>query len=208
MSKIKETQYLEGFEFLPGALDLTAQQALLANIREIIAAAPLFVPRMPRTGSAFSVRMTNCGTLGWVSDAERGYRYQSTHPDTGKAWPKMPEQLTALWGELAPDATPPEACLINYYKPGARMGLHRDVDEEDFTTPVISISLGDTALFRVGGLKRRDKTSALKLHSGDIVILGGKARRAYHGIDRILPGTCALLSEGGRFNLTLRRVTE
>ncbi len=181
---------------------------LLAELRRIIAEAPLFVPTMPRSGKAMSVRMTNCGTLGWVTDKERGYRYQATHPLTGKPWPKMPGLLLELWNEVADYPAPPEACLVNYYAPSAKMGLHQDKDEEDFLAPVVSVSLGDTGVFRVGGASRKDPTRALQLKSGDVVVLGGKDRLAFHGIDRILPGSSDLLAEGGRFNLTLRRVTK
>lgn len=199
-------------KIIPVYLDDDGQRALLAAIRAVIEAAPLFIPRMPRTGRPFSVRMTNCGPLGWVSD-ETGYRYQPTHPETGRPWPPMPETVLAAWRELARYPHPPEACLINYYAPGTRMGLHRDEDEEDFAAPVLSLSLGDSAIFRVGGPTRRGPTHSYRLASGDAVVLGGESRLAYHGIDRILPGTSDLLTgdpllpEGGRINLTLRRVT-
>jgi alkylated DNA repair protein (DNA oxidative demethylase) len=154
-----------------------------------------------------SVRMTNCGTLGWMTDAA-GYRYQPTHPQTGRPWPPIPAMLMRAWRDLAgtyPHA--PEACLINYYGADARMGLHQDRDEQDFDAPVVSLSLGDTGLFRIGGTTRGGTTQSFRLASGDAVVLGGAARLAYHGIDRVLPGTSTLLPEGGRINLTLRRVT-
>lgn len=188
------------------ALDRPAQAALLAEVRAVIAAAPLFTPSMPRTGKPFSVRMTNCGPLGWVSDAA-GYRYQPFHPQTRAPWPPLPASLARLWTGFAGFPAPPEACLVNYYGPDARMGLHQDRDEQDLTAPVLSLSLGDTALFRVGGEARGGPTRSVRLGSGDIVVLGGAGRLAFHGIDRILAGTSALLAEGGRFNLTLRRVT-
>jgi alkylated DNA repair protein (DNA oxidative demethylase) len=197
---------LAGFRHLAGYFDPPQQQALVAELRDVIRMAPLFVPRMPRTGKAFSVRMSNCGTLGWVSDRDGGYRYQATHPETGLPWPAMPPQLTDLWDEVADFRHRPEACLINYYSAGTRMGSHRDADEEDFAAPVVSVSLGDDAVFHVGGAGRGDAKQRLTLRSGDVVVLGGEARLAYHGIDRILPGTSTLLDEGGRFNLTLRRV--
>ncbi|HET7210771.1 MAG TPA: alpha-ketoglutarate-dependent dioxygenase AlkB [Methyloceanibacter sp.] len=195
-------------DFFPQALDREAQIALLAAIREVIAGAPLFTPTMPRSGKPMSVRMTNCGKLGWVTDKERGYRYQATHPETGKPWPPIPAMLLALWHDVAAYPAPPEACLVNYYTDNAKMGLHQDKDEEDFAAPVLSVSLGDTAIFRVGGRSRKDPTQKLELMSGDVVVLGGADRLAYHGIDRILDGTSELLREGGRFNLTLRRVTK
>jgi alkylated DNA repair protein (DNA oxidative demethylase) len=194
-------------QYFPERLDEAAQGALLAAIRLIIAEAPLFIPTMPRSGKPMSVRMTNCGPLGWVTDKERGYRYQSTHPVTGRPWPPMPQTLLDLWREAADYPFPPEACLVNYYAGDAKMGLHQDKDEEDFTAPVVSVSLGDTGLFRVGGRSRKDPTKQLELRSGDVVVLGGADRLAYHGIDRIIPGTSRLIAEGGRFNLTLRRVT-
>ncbi|MCC5779896.1 alpha-ketoglutarate-dependent dioxygenase AlkB [Nitratireductor sp. B36] len=197
----------EGVIHLPEYLDRPAQEALLGEIRAVVREAPLFVPAMPRTGKEMSVRMTNCGALGWVTDKERGYRYQETHPVTGKPWPAIPESLLALWNEVADFPAPPQACLVNHYTDGAKMGLHQDRDEEAFAAPVVSVSLGDACLFRVGGTKRSDKTLSVKLQSGDVVVLGGAGRLAFHGVDRIYPGTSTLLSAPGRINLTLRRVT-
>jgi len=194
--------------YFPGSLDAAAQAALLAEIRRLIAQAPLFTPTMPSSGKPMSVRMTNCGPLGWVTDKQRGYRYQPTHPETGKPWPPMPGMLLDLWNELARYPAPPQACLVNYYAGSAKMGLHQDKDEEDFAAPVLSVSLGDTGIFRVGGRSRKDPTQIFELKSGDVVVLDGEDRLAYHGIDRILSGTSDLLAEGGRFNLTLRRVTK
>jgi alkylated DNA repair protein (DNA oxidative demethylase) len=194
--------------YFPQTLDRAAQIALLAALRRIVAEAPLFTPAMPRSGHPMSVRMTNCGPLGWLTDKERGYRYQATHPETGKPWPPIPPMLLALWGDVAGCPFPPEACLVNYYAGDAKMGLHQDKDEEDFSAPVLSVSLGDTGIFRLGGRARKDPTERFELKSGDVVVLGGEDRLAYHGIDRILGGTSDLLAEGGRFNLTLRRVTK
>lgn len=200
-----------GLRLEPGHLDRARQEALVAALREIVAEAPFFTPRMPRTGRPFSVAMTNCGPLGWVSDVA-GYRYQEIHPETGRPWPAMPELVLAPWRELADHPDPPEACLVNYYPPGARMGLHQDRDEEDLAAPVLSVSLGDTCLFRVGGPQRKDPTRSFRLTSGDVVVLGGAMRLSFHGVDRILPGTSTLLDDwlpqGGRINLTLRRVTK
>jgi DNA oxidative demethylase len=195
-------------DFFPQALAREGQIALLAAIGEVIAEAPLFTPTMPRSGKPMSVRMTNCGPLGWVTDKERGYRYQATHPETGKPWPSIPAALLELWRELARYPAPPEACLVNFYAGNAKMGLHQDKDEEDFAAPVLSLSLGDTGVFRLGGRSRKDPTRAFELKSGDVVVLGGGDRLAFHGIDRILTGTSDLVPEGGRFNLTLRRVTK
>lgn len=190
----------------PQALDRAEQEHLVEVIRTVVAEAPLYVPVMPGTGRPMSVRMTNCGTLGWVTDKARGYRYQETHPVTEKPWPAMPGELLALWQRYVAYDKPPEACLINFYADDAKMGLHQDRDEQDLQAPVLSISLGNTCLFRVGGLERGDKTSSVKLASGDVVMLGGEGRLAFHGVDRIYPGTSTLLKQGGRVNLTLRRV--
>ena len=195
-----------GVDYFPGLLDRAAQEALRDEIRAILIEAPPFRPRMPRTGKPFSVMMSNCGALGWVSD-ESGYRYQPAHPATGRAWPKMPPRLVEIWMRLAPGAPPPEACLINLYNAKAKMGLHQDRDEQDLAAPVVSLSLGDTALFRLGGTARSDPTRSIRLQSGDAITFGGPARLAFHGIDRIAPDSSTLLDEGGRINLTLRRVT-
>ena len=198
---------LDGFRHLPGYLAPQRQAQLAGGIRSLLAAAPLYAPTMPRTGKPFSVRMTNCGPLGWVSDKVGGYRYQATHPVTQHPWPAMPKMLLAIWADVARYPACPEACLINYYQPGARMGSHRDEDEDDTAAPVVSISLGDDATFHIGGLQRSGPKRRLLLQSGDVVVLGGAARMAYHGIDRVHSGTSRLLPEGGRLNLTLRRVT-
>jgi alkylated DNA repair protein (DNA oxidative demethylase) len=195
-----------GIRYLPERFDRTAQQALVEDIRRVVEAAPLFTPAMPRTGKEMSVRMTNCGELGWVTDKERGYRYQPTHPVTGEPWPPIPDTLLDLWRAVADHPAPPQACLVNFYSDAAKMGLHQDRDESDFSAPVVSVSLGDDCLFRVGGANRSDPTQSLRLRSGDVVILGGEGRLAFHGVDRIYPGTSTLLKNGGRINLTLRRV--
>jgi alkylated DNA repair protein (DNA oxidative demethylase) len=200
-----------GFRIHPNLLDAPAQAALVATLRIAAAAAPFFTPTMPKSGKPFSVRMTDLGTLGWVSD-RGGYRYQATHPETHKPWPPIPEMVLDLWRQVADYPHDPEACLVNYYAAGTRMGLHQDRDEEDFAAPVVSISLGDACLFRIGGVKRNDPTRSLRLSSGDVVVLGGETRLAFHGVDRIYPGTSTLLKDwlpdGGRINLTLRRVTK
>jgi DNA oxidative demethylase len=196
----------DGVKHFPGFMDRAAQETMVLTLRDIVKAAPLFIPLMPRTGRPFSVRMTNMGELGWVSD-RNGYRYQATHPDTGTPWPAMPQAILEIWQKLAGYPHPPEACLVNFYQGGAKMGLHQDKDEEDFSAPVVSISLGDTALFRFGGTERGGKTSTVKLASGDVLVMGGKSRLCFHGIDRVYSGTSTLLKEGGRINLTMRRVT-
>jgi alkylated DNA repair protein (DNA oxidative demethylase) len=196
-----------GVRHIPDRLDRAQQEALLEAIRDVVRAAPLYVPVMPKTGKPMSVRMTNCGTLGWVTDKERGYRYQPEHPLTGEKWPPIPEMLIELWRAVSGYDFLPEACLVNFYAEDAKMGLHQDRDEQEFAAPVVSISLGDDCLFRVGGRRRNDPTSSLRLRSGDVVILGGEGRLCFHGVDRIYPGTSLLLKNGGRINLTLRRVT-
>ncbi|MCC7482723.1 MAG: alpha-ketoglutarate-dependent dioxygenase AlkB [Hyphomicrobiales bacterium] len=191
--------------YLPEFLDRSAQEQVLRDLREAVAQAPLFNPVMPRTGKPFSVRMTNLGPLGWFSD-RAGYRYQASHPATGLPWPAIPDSILAVWNRVSNYPHPPEACLVNFYGSDAKMGLHQDRDEEDLEAPVVSISLGDTALFRVGGTVRGGKTQSLKLASGDVLILEGPTRLAFHGIDRVINGTSTLLKDGGRINLTLRRV--
>jgi alkylated DNA repair protein (DNA oxidative demethylase) len=194
-----------GLRYLPEFLDRPAQEALVEQLRKTIAESPFFIPIMPRTGRPFTVRMTNLGPLGWVSD-RAGYRYQERHPKTGRPWPPILGAVLAVWKQVADYPHPPEACLVNYYREGAKMGLHRDADEEDFAAPVVSISLGDTAVFHIGGNERGGRTETLKLASGDVLVMGGASRLRYHGIDRVLTGTSTLLKEGGRINLTLRRV--
>ena len=181
-----------------------AQDALLHEVMALIREAPFYRPQMPGTGKDFSVEETNFGPLGWVSD-KNGYRYQPNHPVTGQAWPEIPQGLLSLWDEIA-DCDPPQCCLVNLYRAGARMGLHQDKDEKALSAPVVSVSLGDEAVFRIGSVERRGATRSLRLKSGDVVMFGGPARLAYHGIDRILPGTSTLIPDGGRINLTLRRV--
>jgi alkylated DNA repair protein (DNA oxidative demethylase) len=197
----------KGVRHMPGYLDRPAQEALVEAVRGIVQAAPLFVPAMPRTGKEMSVRMTNCGSLGWVTDKARGYRYQPTHPVTQQPWPPIPVALLDLWKAVAGYPEPPEACLVNFYAGAAKMGLHQDRDEADLAAPVVSVSLGDDCLFRVGGTAREDRTVSFRLKSGDVVVLGGEGRLCFHGVDRIYPSTSALLKNGGRINLTLRRVT-
>src|ERR1041384_8021557 len=119
-----------GVRHMPGYLSRAAQEALVVAVRDVVQQAPLFVPAMPRTGKEMSVRMTNCGSLGWVTDKERGYRYQPTHPSTCKPWPAIPDVLRKIWRDTAESSIEPEACLINYYDPTAKMGLHQDRDEQ------------------------------------------------------------------------------
>jgi DNA oxidative demethylase len=187
------------------------QRRALEAVMAAVGEAPFFVPTMPRSGKPFSVRMTNFGSLGWVSD-KSGYRYQPTHPVTGRPWPPIPEMVLDVWRALAEYRDLPEACLVNVYAPGTRMGLHQDRDEQEFAAPVVSLSFGDDCRFRIGATTRGGPTRSLKLASGDVVVFGGASRLAFHGVDRLYPGTSTLLKgwfpEGGRINLTLRRVTK
>jgi len=192
-----------GFAFYSGYLDRAAQEALRDDLREVVAQAPLFAP-VTRFGKPMSVRMTSAGRYGWFTD-RRGYRYIEAHP-SGSPWPAIPESVLAIWRDLVSDTRLPDCCLINHYTDKARMGLHQDRDEADFAWPVLSVSLGDEALFRMGGQERSDATRSVWLRSGDVVVMGGAARLAYHGVDRIKPGTSTLLQGGGRINLTLRVV--
>lgn len=195
--------YIPGVGLFPGYLDQDAQQRMVAELRGVVARAPLFSP-VTRFGKPMSVRMTSAGRYGWFSD-RRGYRYEARHPQ-GTEWPAIPASVLQVWRHLASDSRDPDCCLINFYAPEARMGLHQDRDEADFTWPVLSISLGDEAVFRIGGTTRGGPTESLRLRSGDVLILSDAARLAYHGIDRILPGTSTLLRTPGRINLTLRVV--
>jgi DNA oxidative demethylase len=204
-------------EIIPGAfhfpafLDAAAQTRLAQEIADVIARAPLYVSRMPKSGLPMSVHMTNCGPLGWMSDKDRGYRYEPRHPETGAPWPAIPQMLLDAWDALTGYPKPPEACLVNVYSDDSKMGLHQDRDEADFDAPILSLSLGADCRFRLGGRKRADKTIAFMLSSGDALILSGPARLCFHGVDRILPSILTPLPEplagqGARVNLTLRRV--
>jgi alkylated DNA repair protein (DNA oxidative demethylase) len=194
---------LRGFEIYKGLLDLEAQQALVAAVREVAKAAPLFSPMTPY-GKPMRVKMTSAGKYGWVSDRS-GYRYSEKHPE-GMAWPDIPSEVLDIWQHVSGSDRAPECCLMNFYGETARMGLHQDRDESDFSQPVVSVSLGDDGLFRIGGLERVGSTESIWLSSGDVVVMGGEARLTYHGADKIRFGSSRLLSKGGRLNLTLRVV--
>ena len=195
---------LRGVEVWPGFLGRPAQELVLRDVLAVMEAAPPFHP-VTRWGKAMSVAMTSAGRVGWISD-RRGYRYEPRHPE-GQPWPPIPASVLAIWGSVAPGARAPECCLVNLYRGGARMGLHQDRDEADFSQPVVSVSLGDEALFRVGGTERGGPTESLWLRSGDVCVIGGPARLALHGVDRVREGSSALIPGGGRINLTLRVVT-
>ncbi|WP_407920716.1 alpha-ketoglutarate-dependent dioxygenase AlkB family protein [Frigidibacter oleivorans] len=194
---------IRGAALYSGLLDRPAQEALLADLRGVVAAAPLFSP-VTRWGKPMSVRMTSAGRYGWVSD-RRGYRYDRQHP-SGVDWPPIPDRVLDLWHRVTGLAREPDCCLVNFYEGTARMGLHQDRDEADFSWPVLSVSLGDDALFRIGNLDRGGPTESLWLRSGDVLVLGGAARLLHHGVDRVAAGTSTLLPKGGRINLTLRVV--
>jgi len=192
-----------GFRIRKGWLSPAAQAGMAADIAAVAAAAPFFAPMTP-WGKPMSVRMTSAGKYGWFTD-RRGYRYVERHP-SGAAWPAIPESVLGVWRALVSEARLPDCCLVNWYGATARMGMHRDADEADFGWPVLSISLGDPAVFRIGGPARKDPTQTVLLESGDVVVFGGAARLAYHGIDRIRAGGSRVWPEGGRVNLTLRVV--
>ncbi|WP_370049797.1 MULTISPECIES: alpha-ketoglutarate-dependent dioxygenase AlkB family protein [Salipiger] len=193
-----------GFRIYPDYLDRSAQEALTERLRDCLRVAPLYQPVTPR-GQKMSVRMSAAGRFGWVTD-RRGYRYEPRHPE-GMDWPPIPEEVLAIWRDVSGCARAPECCLINWYGEGARMGLHQDKDEADFACPVVSVSLGDDGLFRMGNTERGGKTESVWLGSGTVVVMGGEARLRHHGVDRIRFGSSTLLPQGGRINLTLRVVT-
>lgn len=193
---------IDGFRLWPALLDATAQDDLLAQVLTRLETAPLYRPVTPG-GRPFSVQMSNFGPLGWVSD-HRGYRYQPTHPVTGEAWPDIPPVLIQMWHQLTGYESPPDACLVNLYQDAAKMGLHQDRDEKDLNAPVLSVSLGDTAIFRIGPADG-GRTQSIRLSSGDVCALTGPARLARHGIDRLLIGSSKRIPQGGRINLTLRK---
>ncbi len=196
---------IAGFEIFKGHLPPAEQAALVDDLRNIAKAAPMRHPET-RWGTQMSVKMTSAGRLGWISD-RRGYRYERLHPD-GMAWPPIPQRVLSLWRDLTGLDRVPDCCLINFYGEGARMGLHQDNDEGDFSYPVLSVSLGDDGLFRMGGEQRGDKTQSVWLSSGDVVVMGNNARLAFHGVDRIRFGSSSLLPDGGRINITLRVVED
>ncbi|EYD73242.1 alpha-ketoglutarate-dependent dioxygenase AlkB family protein [Limimaricola hongkongensis] len=194
---------LRGVRVLPGLLGPEAQAAMLADLREVARAAPVMRP-VTRAGP-MSVRITSAGRLGWVAD-RRGYRYEPRHPETGAPWPPIPASVLAVWRAVSDTRVDPDSCLVNLYRDGAKMGLHQDRDEGDFGFPVVSISLGDEALFRVGSVEKGGRTASIWLRSGDVAVMGGAARLVHHGIDRLREGSSTLIPGGGRINVTLRVV--
>ena len=184
-------------------LDHAQQHILLGQVRDVVRLAPLFRPQTPQ-GKKMSVRMTSAGEFGWISD-QNGYRYERKHPK-GMDWPAIPQVALDVWRQISGVECDPQSCLINFYNADAKMGMHQDRDEVDMAMPVVSISLGDDGLLRVGGPERGGKTQSLWLTSGDVAVMGGNARQHYHGIDRIRSGSSSLLPKSGRINLTMRVV--
>ncbi len=195
-----------GFTHYPLYFDAAQQSALIDAVKAGVRDAPFWRPSMPRTGTPLSVVMSNFGPLGWVTDKNQGYRYEPAHPKTRAPWPAMPPMLHDLWNAVTDYPAPPEACLINWYREGAKMGAHIDSDEQATDAPVVSISLGDPAMFRIGGPQRGGPTRGIKLYSGDVVVMAGESRRCYHAVSKVFYGQSALVPKGGRINLTLRRV--
>lgn len=194
---------VRGFKIYKSFLPRAIQSQIVTDLRCLAEQAPMFRLKT-RFGKQMSVRMTSAGRFGWYSDAA-GYRYIDRHPN-GSAWPAIPDSVLQIWRQLGDNARAPDCCLINHYDATARMGLHQDKDEADFSYPVVSISLGDEGLFRIGNIEKGGKTESIWLASGDVVVMGGDARLAHHGVDRIKAGSSSLLTKGGRINLTLRVV--
>lgn len=202
-----------GFAHYPLYFSPSEQMALIEAVKQATETAPFYQPTMPRTGAPLSVVMSNFGPLGWVTDQAKGYRYEATHPKTGAPWPPLPALLQALWDDVTDWPSPthkasPEACLINWYREGSKMGLHVDSDEQETRAPVVSVSLGDPAMYRMGGPTRGGPTTGIKLFSGDVVVMAGEARQCYHGVSKIYSGQSALVPKGGRINLTMRVVNK
>ncbi len=194
---------IRGFEIYEGFLASGDQQTLVEELRALTAATPMVQPVTP-SGKKMSVRMTSLGSKGWITDRS-GYRYEAQHPN-GLDWPAIPDSILSIWRAVSGVDRLPDCCLMNYYAEATRMGMHQDKDEANFDWPAVSVSLGDEALFRMGNDTRGGKTDSIWLRSGDVVVMGGSARLAYHGIDRIKFGSSPLLAKGGRLNLTLRVV--
>ncbi len=201
----QQSELAPGAQLLP-RFALTHENALLAALDAVLKRAPLRHMLTPG-GLRMSVAMTNCGQLGWVSD-RRGYRYEHSDPDTGMPWPAMPDAFTELAREAAAQASypgfVPDVCLINRYAPGAKLSLHQDKDEQDFSAPIVSVSLGLPATFLLGGLTRSEKQQRVPLMHGDVVVWGGPSRLRFHGVLPLKPGEHPRLG-GYRFNLTFRK---
>ena len=203
MADAPPTLSIRGVHVWQEWLSKEEQTRILDDIRTVVASAPLFMPTTP-SGKKMSVRMTSAGRMGWVTDS-LGYRYEPKHP-SGVPWPAIPISVLKVWESLSGSSRMPDCCLVNFYQTDARMGLHQDRDEANFNYPVLSISLGDEALFRIGNLEKRGTTKSVWLRSGDVIRMGEAARLIHHGVDRIRAGSSTLLKNGGRINLTLRVV--
>ncbi|QIE57162.1 alpha-ketoglutarate-dependent dioxygenase AlkB [Pikeienuella piscinae] len=193
----------DGVTLHDGFLDAVAQIALVGALRTVAAVAPPRRMEAPN-GRRMSVAMTSAGRVGWVTD-RKGYRYEPRQMN-GAPWPPIPAEALAIWRAVSGWDSDPDCLLLNHYAEGAKMGLHRDADEGEFAAPVVSVSLGDPARFRIGGLARRDSTKSFELRSGDVLVMGGASRLIWHGVDRIRYGVSPLLARGGRLNLTMRVV--
>lgn len=199
----------KGFFLFKSSLTTEAQKEIRSAARAVVSQAPLFRPTMPGSGQPFSYLMTNCGDLGWVADRD-GYRYQSNHPVTNKLFPAMPQVIkelaTALAKEIGNNDFCPESCLLNFYRKGQKLGLHQDNTEKNLSAPIISISLGDTGIFILGGKQKSDETKQYIVQSGDCIVMSGESRSYFHSFKGIIPNTSSLLKNGGRLNLTIRQV--
>ena len=167
---MRPTLALRGVQVFQVLLDRGSQNAILSDIRDIMAKAPLFSPKTP-SGKPMSVQMTSAGDFGWVSD-KSGYRYAPNRPN-GTVWPEIPSSVHQIWDQVSGSGRRPECCLVNLYRDGAKMGMHQDRDEAEFGEPVVSVSLGDAALFQIGNLTRGGSTESIWLKSGDVVVMGG-----------------------------------
>lgn len=199
-----------GITLLKGWIGHGDARAVLDDMLDVFAAAPPYRLRV-KSGAYVINRMTNCGTLGWHSDA-RGYRYVDRHPELGTLWPPIPPRVKALAMAAAAEAGAPfdpDACLVNFYEAAGKMNLHQDHDEADFSWPIVSFSFGNDAIFALGGGKRRDPVQPVTLSHGDVLIMHGAGRMRFHGVKKIVAGTApfthAAIPAGGRLNLTFRR---
>lgn len=199
----------KGFFLFKSKLTRAAQEEIRDAARTVVSQAPLFRPTMPNSGQPFSYSMTNCGELGWVADRQ-GYRYQQNHPDTGERFPVMPKVIQDLAITLAKETGNsdfyPESCLLNFYRKGQKLGLHQDNTETNLSAPIISISLGDSGIFILGGKHRTAETKQYIVQSGDCLVMSGESRNYFHSFKGIVPNSSSLLKNGGRLNLTIRQV--
>ncbi len=196
-----------GMVVLRGRLSRAEQAEFVRLAFEVADDAPFYTPVM-RGGAPFRVQMTSAGDIGWLSD-EAGYRYARVHPETKRPWPEIPEPITSFAKAAALEAGfsgfTPDSCLFNLYRSDGKLGIHRDHVEQDRVSPIVSVSLGDSCVFKFGGLSKGGPFTDWTLVSGDVVVFGGPSRLAWHGVSKILRGTSDLIPGGGRMNLTVRR---